>query len=195
MKKFKNKKMLLILLLVLALGLISGFIFAFFIEKTDMLILKENIENYINIINQNFSYKEAIFKSISNNLVYLLVILVCTIVFILFPVVVFLLFYKAFSVGFLVSILIFMYKLKGIYYFFIFIFPSVIINLFLCLLISQISIKVARQTIKSLYKNENINIRNFYKKYLTTFLIFVGLFVINSLIEVFVGTFLIRTFI
>lgn len=120
----KNIKKYYFIIGLLILGFISGIVFIYFITDMDKLIVKNEISDYIRIINKDdFNYLDSLFKSFLENIIFLFIIWSSGFIFILLPISYFLIFYKGFLLGFLLSILVYIYKLKGIILFLGFVIP------------------------------------------------------------------------
>lgn len=193
MKKFKNKKIMLSFILIFIIGLALGISFIFYINDIDKIILSKEIEEYINIVNnKDFDYLTSFLSSIKINIIYLTIVWSIGILFIFFPIVYFIVFYKGFLIGFLFSSLIFIFKLKGIIYSIIFIFPHEILNIIILIGTSIISVKFGKMLFQKIKKNESINLKPIYKRYFITYIIFIILSIVSSILEVFVNSFLIK---
>ncbi len=193
MKKFKNRKNLLSLLIIFAIGLAFGLTFIFFITDLDKSILKKELEEYISLINSNnYQYFSAFINSIKINLLYITIIWAVGILFIFFPLIYFLIFYKGFLFGFSISSFIYVYKLKGLIYSVIFMFPHEFINIALIITLSVIVLKFSKSLYYKIKNDEKISLKILSKKYITTYFIFIILGIISSLLEVFFNTILIK---
>lgn len=193
MKKFKSKKIFFSFLILFLIGLALGLFFIYYISETDKIILSKEFEEYFYLYDKgSFNYFKGFLDSFKINFTYLTIIWSSGILFLFFPIVYFIVFYKGFLIGFLISSFISIYKIKGILYSFIFIFPHEIINVVLLFMISVISIKFARKIFMKAKNNESINLKVLYKKYTLTYLVFTLLFLLSSLLEIFLNSFLIK---
>lgn len=193
MKKIFNKKTTLFYLLLFGLGIIFGLMFIFFITDLDKYVIKNGLTEYITSITSNsFSYKEGLVLSLKTNIIYVTIIWLCGMVFIFVPIIIFIIFYKGFVLGFMISSFILTYKAKGILYSLLFIFPHELINIAIIIIFSIYSIRFAKKLIRAIYTNENINLRKIAKNYFILYLIFILASLISSLIEIYLNSFLIR---
>ncbi len=196
MKKIFNKKRTLFYILLFGLGVLFGLVFVFLISDLDKYVVKEGLNEYIASITSNtFSYKEGLLLSLKTNILYVTIIWLCGIVFIFIPVVIFIIFYKGFIIGFMISSFILTFKAKGLLYSILFIFPHEIINVFIIIIFSIYAIRFAKKIIKVIYNNEDINLRRISKNYFIIYMIFIFISLISSLIEIYINSFLIRLFI
>lgn len=192
----KRLKKYLFLILLLLLGIIFGIIFISIINEVDKLIIKNELTEFINLINKdNISFSSAFLNSLTENIIFYFIIWCSGFIFILIPISYFLVFYKGFITGFLLSSLIYIFKLKGILYFLVFIFPNEILNIAFMIFFVFIISKFSKKFLLIIYKDNPYDIKTLIKKY---FLLLIGVILvclILSLIEVFLNYFLIKTII
>lgn len=192
----KRLKKYLFLILLLLLGIIFGIIFISIINEVDKLIIKNELTEFINLINKdNISFSSAFLNSLTENIIFYFIIWCSGFIFILIPISYFLVFYKGFITGFLLSSLIYIFKLKGILYFLVFIFPNEILNIAFMIFFVFIISKFYKKFLLIIYKDNPYDIKTLIKKY---FLLLIGVILvclILSLIEVFLNYFLIKTII
>ncbi len=193
MKKIFNKKTTLFYFLLFSLGILFGLIFIFLISDLDKYVVKSGLTEYISSITSNtFNYKEGFILSLKTNIFYVTIIWLCGIVFIFIPIVVFIIFYKGFTIGFMISSFILTFKAKGLSYSILFIFPHEIINILIILIFSIYSIRFSKKIIRVIYKNEDINLRKISKNFFIIYIVFILASLISSLIEIYFNSFLIR---
>lgn len=192
----KRLKKYLFLILLLLLGIIFGIIFISIINEVDKLIIKNELTEFINLINKdNISFSSAFLNSLTENIIFYFIIWCSGFIFILIPISYFLVFYKGFITGFLLSSLIYIFKLKGILYFLVFIFPNEILNIAFMIFFVFIISKFSKKFLLIIYKDNPYDIKTLIKKY---FLLLIGVILvclILSLIEIFLNYFLIKTII
>lgn len=192
----KRLKKYLFLILLLLLGIVFGIIFISIINEVDKLIIKNELTEFINLINKdNISFSSAFLNSLTENIIFYFIIWCSGFIFILIPISYFLVFYKGFITGFLLSSLIYIFKLKGILYFLVFIFPNEILNIAFMIFFVFIISKFSKKFLLIIYKDNPYDIKILIKKY---FLLLIGVIlvcIILSLIEVFLNYFLIKTII
>ena len=182
----KNKKIITFELVIFIIGLVFGSFFITFISKGDKNQLINQLTNYMsNIKNLSKSvFGISAFKDIFiNNIVQLILIFVLGISMIGLIAIIFILFFKGFTLGVTLSSMFLKYKLKGIICIFIYIVPVSILNILIYLLISFYAIYASSKFIKSLIKKDNLNFKTFFGKYLLCFIISIILAVILSLLE------------
>lgn len=196
MKKLLKKRIFKYFIILLALGFLFGITFMFFLKDLDKFTIKSGLEEYMNLISsKDYSHFKGFISSLKTNLLYISLIWVFGIIFLLLPVLVFMIFYKGFMVGFMLSSFILTYKIKGIIYFIIFIFPHEIINIFSILLFSMYALKFAKRIAEAIYRNEEVNLRKVIFNYVIIYGVFLVVALLSSLIEIYINSFILKLFI
>ena len=162
-----DKRYVLFSIIIILLGIITGSLFIVILKNPDKSLVVEYIQSYIeNIKNNEINYLEIFKNTIIINYIIVIVISIIGFTYFFFPVNIMLLFYKSFILGFSLSGFILTYKLKGLIFSIVYIFPHLIIN---------------------------VNMREYFNKYFSIIIMFIFLITITSLYEGFVSTFLIKT--
>lgn len=194
---FPGKKTNLFVLLVVILGIISGSIFLIVLKDGDKELIINKIKTFIDNINSNnINNLDAFKNAIIENGIYILLIwlLGFSVIGIIFNV--FLIYLKGFITGFSISSLILVYRYKGILASLLYVFPSVIINLFVTTILGIYSFTFTILLIKSIFnKSNSILIKNYIKKYFLIFIFSIILIIISSLAEAFIFPSLIKVII
>ena len=194
MKKIINKKFNLPVIATFLIGIVFGIIFLFFISEVDKLIIKSEIEEYMSLISNSSNTLNSILNSFKNNVLYLTIIWVSSITIIFTPIVFFVIFYKGFLTGFLMSSFIMIFGIKGFIYSLIFTFPHEIINIIVFILFSIIMVSISYKIMKSVYKNDTINLRIFCKKVFILYIAFILVLLISSILEIYLNHFILGIF-
>lgn len=194
MKKIINKKFNLPVIVTFLIGIVFGIIFLFFISEVDKLIIKSEIEEYLSLVSNSSNTLNSILNSFKNNLLYLTIIWVSSITIIFTPIVFFVIFYKGFLTGFLMSSFIMIFGIKGFIYSLIFTFPHEIINIIVFILFSIIMVSISYKIMKSIYKNDTINLRIFCKKVFILYIAFILVLLISSILEIYLNHFVLGIF-
>ena len=194
MKKIINKKFNLPVIVTFLIGIVFGIIFLFFISEMDKLIIKSEIEEYLSLVSNSSNTLNSILNSFKNNLLYLTIIWVSSITIIFTPIVFFVIFYKGFLTGFLMSSFIMIFGIKGFIYSLIFTFPHEIINIIVFILFSIIMVSISYKIMKSIYKNDTINLRIFCKKLYILYIAFILFLLISSILEIYLNHFILGIF-
>ena len=99
--KFNKSKTSIFNLIIVLVGLAFGTIFIKLISSSDQSLVVNQIKDFFNNCNENLLDLTNIFKSsLFSNIIYLLVIWIFGISIIGIPIIVFLLFFKGFTLGF-----------------------------------------------------------------------------------------------
>ena len=188
MKKiFKNNKLLSLLIFLLS-GFVLGLIFIFLINKMDKLLIKNEINSYLNLINNLKLNRINISLNIFyNNSITLIIIFIFGFVFFLFPLTYIVVFYKGFTLGFLLANLIKIKSIKGIIIFIILFIPNFIIYLSCIIILSLLSINFSEKIYNLLFKNKIINFKKAFLKYFISLIILLFVLLITAIIEVFIS--------
>ena len=180
--KIINSKIFKILVVTLVIGFIIGIISFIFMGKSS---LQSSIINYINLIkNDNYNYSNGLVLSIISNIKYSSIIWITGIIFFCSLVIPLIIIYRGISLSLTISTIIYTYKLKGVLYALIIVFPT-ILNELIFLFLSYYSINFSIKCFNTIKNNKDINLRSFIKNYFYIFLILSLLLIISSLIEIY----------
>ncbi len=180
--KIINSKIFKILVVTLVIGFIIGIISFIFMDKSS---LQSSIINYINLIkNDNYNYTNGLILSIISNIKYSSIIWISGIIFFCSLVIPLIIIYRGISLSLTISAIIYTYKLKGVLYALIIVFPT-ILNEIIFLFLSYYSINFSIKCFNTIKNNKDINLRSFIKNYFYIFLILSLLLIISSLIEIY----------
>lgn len=180
--KIINSKIFKILVVTLVIGFIIGIISFIFMDKSS---LQSSIINYINLIkNDNYNYSNGLILSIISNIKYSSIIWITGIIFFCSLVIPLIIIYRGISLSLTISAIIYTYKLKGVLYALIIVFPT-ILNELIFLFLSYYSINFSIKCFNTIKNNKDINLRSFIKNYFYIFLILSLLLIISSLIEIY----------
>ena len=137
MDKFRNnfktnKNMIIFLCIIGIIGIVVGTILNIALNADDSKLVSDYLNNFIyNIQNDGLDYKGSLINSLISNLGYIIFIWLLGISVIGLPITVFLFFSKTFVLGFSISSIIVNYKLKGCLLALSYVFPHLIINIFI----------------------------------------------------------------
>lgn len=194
-KKEKNKLIFVIIMFII--GLVLGSIFTNFITSDDKNLLIEQLEVYFSSIeklsNDVFGIK-AFSSEVLNNSLQLFIIFALGISMVGLSVVIFILFFKGFMLGTTLSTMFLKYQLKGIIGAFLYVFPCLIINVLIYILLSFFAVYASIKFLKALVKKDNLNFKSFLGKYLLTFFLCIILMIINCLLDSYLTPLLLKLF-
>ena len=103
------------------------------------------------------------------------------------PITLFLFFSKTFVLGFSVASIIANYKLKGCLLALSYIFPHLIINIFIYMVLSMYSLSLSLKIIHIIVKKQSLDFKFVMQKYIKVLLISIVGIIITSLMEVFLS--------
>ena len=180
----------------MVIGLISGILFLFFISKEDKnLLMKEINSFFVNIKENNLNTLDTLINSIYSNTLSISIIWLLGISIIGIPFIIFFIFFKSFVFSFSVASIIAKYGFKGILISLSYILPHQVIYLIIWLLLSFYALSFSFKLIRLLFLKKNINIREYFLKYLKIGIICIITAIFCSLFETYISPHLIKLFI
>ena len=182
-KIIKNKKLFRLLIIIL-ISIILGILYIAILSKSNKAMIKENLDIYFSSLDK-FNYSKAITNILITNSLYVIGIWLLGISIIGAPLIIVLLLYKSFTLGFTISSIIYFYKLKGILIAIIYMIP-LIINLYLVLFLSYYSLIFSNNLNRLLFLKREVNFKNIMRRYIKILIFVLIGILISSLIEVFV---------
>lgn len=189
---FTKKNYFIFLVALLIVSIITGIIFFILLKnepKTDLVTSFNNDYS----LKDSYNYLNILFSYLKNNLfnALLIWILGISVIGCLFSL--FLYFMEGFSLGIIISTIIYQYKYKGILGIFLYLFPSKLLYLINFFILTYFSILFSINLLKSMTKtDDNLKIR--FIKYLKILGFCVILMIVISLLETFVTPFMIKAF-
>ena len=189
----KKLKKFYLLLSILVLGIIFGIIFINIINDVDKLLIKNEIKDFISVINTSkTSILSSLLNAFTSNLILYFIVWCSGFIFILMPISYFIVFYKGFLLGFLSASLVYIFKLKGLLYTLVFIFPHEILNILFMVFFVFVISKFSKKFILVIFKDNNYDLRVLIKKYFLLLLGIIIVCIILALLEVFINYYLIK---
>ena len=181
--KIIKSRVLKILIVTLFIGFLLGIISFLMIKNKN---IKFNYINYIDLINNgNFNYTNSLIKSIFYNLRYSFFIWIFGILFIFSFMSLFLITFKGISLGFMITSIIWTFKIKGVLYALILSLNS-IINITIFLLLSYYSINFSIKSLNAYRNNRQINYKSFFINYIYIYVILSFSLILSSLFEIYI---------
>ncbi len=169
-----NKRIVLFLCGISLIGLIFGSIFITIISSQDQNLIQNYIENFINTVHTGkLNYMDSIKNTLISNLSFVVTIWLLGISIIGIPIIIFMYFTKSFMIGFSVAAFILKYKVKGLLYAIIYIFPHHLINLIIFTLLMVYAMKFSYYLANSIFKRKTIHFKNLMNPYFGVFIIVV----------------------
>lgn len=181
-----NKNMLIFLSIIGIIGIIIGTILNIALNPEDSKLVGNFLNDFIyNIQNNTLDYKNSFINSLLSNLLYIIFIWLLGISVIGIPITLFIFFSKTFVIGFSVASIIANYKLKGCLLALSYIFPHMIINIFVYIILTMYSLSLSLKIFQTIVKKQTLDFKFIMHKYLKVLIISIIIIVITSAIEVF----------
>ena len=189
--KFYKKILLLVCILML-----FGVLFYFLISDNDRVVAINSIKNFFSEVkrNDNLDYTSSLINSLGTNIAYILIIWLLGISIVGIPIIVLLVGYKCFIIGFSVSSIISVYGVNGILGSLAYIAPHSILFLGLLVLLGIYSINFSICLFKYLFLKKVINFKTIMHRYVKLLLISLICTVLISFYEVYISTYFIKLF-
>lgn len=188
-----DKKYVFFCLIIVILGIVAGSLFIVILNSSDKNLVIEYIQSFIDTIkNNNFNYIDTFKNTIIINYLVVIILSVIGLTYFFTPINIFILFYKAFIIGFSLSSFILTYKIKGLLLSIIYIFPHLVINILIFSLLVAFTLKLSIKMINCIIKKKEVNMRLYFNKYLYTLLFVIIIITITSLYESFIVPYLLK---
>lgn len=188
-----NKQMMLFISIICLSGIIAGSIFTVLLNNSDKNTVMESVKKFTNNINHDtYNYINSLKNILLPNTLLTLFIWILGISIIGAIIVVIILFYKSFILGFTIGSLILTYNLKGLIISFIYVFPPLILNILVFMYLSSYSIKLSIILIKSIIGKKNLNFKSFINNYLKVLVISFIIIVVSCLYEIFINPYILK---
>lgn len=192
----KEKSIYVSLLMTLVLSVVFGAFFVTILKDSDKTIVTDQIKGFFDSINSNSLNNIKELKNVLfSNVIYIVIIWLLGISIIGIPIIVFMLFFKGFSLGFSISSIILKYKFLGVFGGITYIFPHMIINMIIFFVISNYALKLSLSIFSNITKKKELNLKNYMNKYVVILSICILTLLITSFFEVFVSNYIIKIFI
>lgn len=188
-----NKNMLIFLSIIGIIGIIIGTILNIALNSEDSKLVSNFLNDFIyNIQNNTLNYKNSFINSLLSNLLYIIFIWLLGISIIGIPITLFIFFTKTFVIGFSIASIIANYKLKGCLLALSYIFPHMIINIFVYIILTMYSLSLSLKMLQTIVKKQALDFKFIMNKYLKILLISIIVIIITSALEVFLTPILMK---
>ena len=194
MEKLKKKYLFLIVMVIV--GFIVGILFSNILSSEDSKLVTNKITEYFNNLKDDvpIDYLNNLLSSIKNNLIYIGIIWILGLSVIGLLLNNFILFFKSFILGFSVGSIINIYFYSGIVLSFLYIFPAIILNLLIYLIMTYHANIFSIKLFNLIFRKKTFSFSLLIKKYSKILLYLSILLIISSLIETFIMPFSIKLF-
>lgn len=180
-----NKKINVFVIFMLILGIISGCIFLMVIKDSDKDMVINQITNFIKNINDNKVDNSYIFlNSLYESYIYIFLVWIMGSSMVGIVINIFLIYFKGFISGFTIGSFYLVFKYKGLILSFIYVFPTLIINLLMVVILSVYSILFTSYLFRVIFtKERNTSTRRFFIRYIIILFVCLIMGFISSLLE------------
>ena len=198
MDKLKNKiginrNLFVFLMVIVIVGIVFGAMFSTILDLNDKQLVGSYLNDFFtNVKSGELNYKSSLINSLIFTVGFALFIWLLGISVIGFFIIIFLLFLKSFILGFTAGSLIINFKLKGVLYSFIYVFPHQVINVLIFMLLCGYSLIISFKLISCFMGKKVLDFKNIFNRYLIVLLISVLVLVLTSLYEVYVMPYLLN---
>ncbi len=186
-----NKKMMIFLFIIIIIGIITGSFLSVVLNSSDKILVIDNIKSFVESIN-SFNNIDLLKNSLIINIILICSIWILGISVIGLIIVICIVFWKSFTLGFTISGFILTYNIKGLLLAFIYVFPHLIFNLIIMMYLGSYSIKFSILIVKCIFNKINLDFRKLMKIYLQVLMISVIFIIISSFFESFITPYLLK---
>lgn len=193
----KEKALLTFIIITFIIGIVFGSLFINFISSEDKKLLIEQVVYFfdnVKRLSKDVFGMNVIMPNFLNNLFQILSIFILGISMIGIIVVVFVMFFKGFTLGITLSTIILKYQLKGVIGALLYVFPCFIINILIYVFISFFAVNASIKFLKALLKKNNLNFKSFLGRYVLAFLISIIFMLVFSILDSFITPLLLKLF-
>lgn len=192
----KLKKKYLFLFIIVIVGFVVGILFSNILNNNDSKLVSTKIGEYFNNLANDvpINYFRNLITSIKNNIFYLVIIWVfgLSVIGLLFNN--FIIFFKSFILGFSVGSIINIYLYSGLVLSFFYIFPALLINLFVLMMMTYYANNLSLNIFNVIFRKKDIKFSLILKNYTKVLGIFAIILLISSIIETFIMPFFLKLF-
>ena len=186
-----DKKVVIFLFVISFIGVVTGALFMTVLSSQDKQLVAETLSSFLENIEPT-NYLASLTNDVIINVLFIVIIWLLGFSIIGLPIVVILLFYKAFTVSFTLSSFVANYGLKGSLIGFLYNFPHQFVIFVIYLYLGCYAIKVSLALIHSIIKRKTIDFKAIMNRYLLVLVVSLLVVVIMTLVETFVTPYLLK---
>ena len=181
-----NKNLFVFLLVIVIVGVVAGSIFSTIIDSNDKKMVLEYLNSFFENVKQDkLNYDTSIVNTLVLTVGFAVVMWLLGVSIIGFFVVIFMLFMKAFILGFSVSSIITSFGFKGILIALVYAFPHLIINVLVFMLLTAYALIISFKLIKCITSKKPLDLKCIMRRYVIVLGVSIVLLIITSLYEVY----------
>ncbi len=182
-----NKNLFVFLLVIVIVGIVAGSIFSAIIDSGDKKLVLDYLNSFFdNAKEGKLNYDTSITNTLVFTVGFALLMWLLGVSIIGFFVVIFMLFMKAFILGFSVSSIITAFGFKGILLAFVYAFPHHIINILVFILLTAYALIISFKLIKCITSKKPLDLKHIMRRYVIVLGVSMVLLVLTSLYEVYI---------
>ena len=185
LSKYRKNKLLMSLIIILILTLIAGTLYLSILSSENKELVTNSITTFFTSLNTKLDTKNILFKTLSNNLLTISLVLLLGFSIIFIPLVLLILIFKSFTTFFTFVSIIYTYKYIGIIKALIYIIPY-LLNLFMLFILTYYSLNFSIMLFNYLFKKKDYNRSLIIKRYLKLLIISILFMVVTAVIETYV---------
>ena len=186
-----DKKVVIFLFVISFIGVVTGALFMTVLSSQDKQLVAETLSSFLENIEPT-NYLASLTNNVIINVLFIVIIWLLGFSIIGLPIVVILLFKKAFTVSFTLSSFVANYGLKGSLIGFLYNFPHQFVIFVIYLYLGCYAIKVSLALIHSIIKRKTIDFKAIMNRYLLVLVVSLLVVVIMTLVETFVTPYLLK---
>lgn len=186
-----DKKVVIFLFIISFIGVLTGSLFMTVLSSEDKLLVADTLSSFLETIEPT-NYIASLTNNLIINTLFIGVIWLLGFSVIGLPVVVVLIFYKAFSISFTLSSFVANYGLKGSLLGFLYNFPHQFVIFVIYLYVGCYAIKVSLALVNSIMKRKTIDFKAIMNRYLLVLIVSLLIVVIMTLLETFLTPYLLK---
>ena len=183
-KQVKTNKLFVRLVFLISISILFGVFYMAILSKSNKNLVGEELKVFFSSLNK-LSYTKAFIECFIKNSFLLTFVWLLGISIIGVPIIILILLFKSFLLGFSISSILFFYKWKGILIAVIYCFP-LLINLFSFLFLGYYAIIFSKNLNRLLFLKKEISFRNIMRRYIKMLIFSLILILISSLVEIYV---------
>ena len=182
-----NKNLFVFLLVIVIVGVAAGSIFSIIIDSSDKNLVSNFLNDFFNnVYSKKLNFNNSFINALIFTVLFGFLIWILGLSVIGFFVILVMLFLKAFILGFSVSSIIINFKLKGVLYSLIYIFPHQVINVLVFMILSGYALIISFKIIRCFTLKKTLDFRNILNRYVRVLIISIIFLILTSLYEAYV---------
>lgn len=179
-----NKKIFVFLFVLMLIGIIAGSLFVTILNNSDKELIINHLNEFIdNINNDKLDYLFALKNNLITNVSYVILIWLLGISVIGLPIIIIMFFTKCFILGFSVGSVLTTFKLKGILFSLVYVFPGQVISLLFLLLLMMYSMSFTFKMIYAILKKKSLDFKLIMNKYFKILILVLIVVILMSLYD------------